>query len=136
MPRLPSSSTSDLMASGSGFSVTRSSTTGRPAKKPGEFSVHPSSACSHSSSGASGASAKARKERAGKRIDFLCTGAARSFRIRAALVKGGVLTDLLILLPIWLTDRKLRGAGGAHIRHVGHPLRPGNFDPLTLRHGP
>ena len=58
------------MQSRSGFRPFRSSTTGRPVKKPGEFPVQASSRSSHSAKGASGASVKATKERAWKRMDF------------------------------------------------------------------
>ena len=57
-----------------GLSTLRSSTTGRPAKKPGEFSIQRSRPCSHSSTGASGTSAKATNERARKRMGLFCIG--------------------------------------------------------------
>src|SRR5690348_7690369 len=106
MSRSANCATSAAISLGSGFRKLRSSTTGRPEKKPGEFFVHPSRLSNQSASGASGASAKARKERAGKRIDFFWTGAAPDFSMGVTLFKGGVLTDLLTLFPAWLMKGK------------------------------
>ncbi len=51
----------------------RSSTTGRPAKKPGEFLIQLSSWASHSMMGACGARTKAMYERMQKRIELFAS---------------------------------------------------------------
>ena len=90
--------TSAAISLACGFSMFRSSTTGRPAKKPGEFSVQRSRLCSHSSKRRLGRQGEGHERARAKADRLLLDGGGTVGLGGGDAVHGGeVLTDLLTL---------------------------------------